>query len=368
MTERDTPAAEPRAGRAAARNRPALRQAHGPAGGDAGHSGRAHGGGDRPRRRRQVEPAVHRRRRPRAAAGPRAGAGRRHGQRRPPPAGLPAHRLHAAGAGQEPLPDPVGVREHRLLRPPVRPRPRRMPAPHRHLDRGDRARALSGAAGRQALGRHEAEARPLLRADPRSRPADPRRADHRRRSPVAPAVLAVDRGDPDRTPADERAGRHGLHGGGRRLRLAGGDGGRSGTGHRDARGAAGAHRQREPGGRLHRPAAGRTARPLPPGGDRAAARVRGRPRHRHRGAGPDQALRRLHGGRPRQLPHPARRDLRLPRLQRLRQDDDDEDADRPVAAERGGGPGCSGRRSTRATSPPAGGSATCPRPSRSTPS
>ena len=37
--------------------------------------------------------------------------------------GLPAHRLHAAGAGQEPLPDAVGVRERRLLRPPVRPRP-----------------------------------------------------------------------------------------------------------------------------------------------------------------------------------------------------------------------------------------------------
>ena len=35
--------------------------------------------------------------------------------------GLPAHRLHAAGPGQEPLPDAVGRREHRLLRPPVRP-------------------------------------------------------------------------------------------------------------------------------------------------------------------------------------------------------------------------------------------------------
>jgi ribosome-dependent ATPase len=37
---------------------------------------------------------------------------------------LPAHRLHAAGPGQEPLSHAVGVREHRLLRPPVRPRPR----------------------------------------------------------------------------------------------------------------------------------------------------------------------------------------------------------------------------------------------------
>ena len=48
---------------------------------------------------------------------------------------------------------------------------------------------VPGPAGRQALRRHEAEARAVLRADPRSRPADPRRADHRRRSAVAPAVL-----------------------------------------------------------------------------------------------------------------------------------------------------------------------------------
>jgi ribosome-dependent ATPase len=35
------------------------------------------------------------------------------------------------------------------------------------------------------------------------------------------------------------------------------------------------------------------------------------------------------------LPHPARRDLRLPRLQRLRQDHHDEDAHRPAAASEG---------------------------------
>jgi ABC-type multidrug transport system ATPase subunit len=41
-----------------------------------------------------------------------------------------------------------------------------------------------------------------------------------------------------------------------------------------------------------------------------------------------QTLRRLHGRRRRQLPHRAWRDIRLSRLQRLRQDDDDEYADR----------------------------------------
>ena len=45
-------------------------------------------------------------------------------------------------------------------------------------------------------------------------------------------------------------------------------------------------------------------------------------------------LRRLYGGRPRELHHRARRDFRLPRLERLRQDHDHEDADRPAGAER----------------------------------
>ena len=48
-------------------------------------------------------------------------------------------------------------------------------------------------------------------------------------------------------------------------------------------------------------------------------------------ARPDPAVRRLHRGRPCQLHDRARRDLRLPRLQRLRQDHDHEDADRPAA-------------------------------------
>ena len=50
---------------------------------------------------------------------------------------------------------------------------------------------VRGPAGQQALRRHAAEARAVLRPDPRSRPADPGRADDRRRSAVAAAVLAI---------------------------------------------------------------------------------------------------------------------------------------------------------------------------------
>ena len=53
-----------------------------------------------------------------------------------------------------------------------------------------------------------------------------------------------------------------------------------------------------------------------------------------RGRGADPPLRRFRRRRPCELPHRPRRDLRLPRLERLRQVDDDEDADRPAAGER----------------------------------
>ena len=49
-------------------------------------------------------------------------ARRRHGERAPPQVrASTAHRLHAARSGQESLSDPDGLREPRLLRPPVRP-------------------------------------------------------------------------------------------------------------------------------------------------------------------------------------------------------------------------------------------------------
>ncbi len=54
-----------------------------------------------------------------------------------------------------------------------------------------------------------------------------------------------------------------------------------------------------------------------------------------RGRGTDAAVRRFRRRGSRQLPHRAGRNLRLPRLQRLRQIDDDEDADRIPARDRG---------------------------------
>ena len=51
------------------------------------------------------------------------------------------------------------------------------------------------APGEETIGRHEAEARTLLRPDPQSRPVDPRRANDRRRPAVAAAILGTDRTD-----------------------------------------------------------------------------------------------------------------------------------------------------------------------------
>mmetsp|Transcript_32976 Transcript_32976/g.77339 ORF Transcript_32976/g.77339 Transcript_32976/m.77339 type:complete len:239 (+) Transcript_32976:725-1441(+) len=200
-----------------ARPEPALRPHAGAGRRDAGAAGRPHAGPDRARRGRQVQPAVADRRRTRAAGWAAGGAGRRHGLARPPRARLPAHRLHAARPGPQPLPDAVGGGEPAVLRPPVRPRRGRTAPAHRRALRQHRAAALSGAAGRQALGRHEAEAGPVLRADPRPRPADPRRAHHRRGPAVARAVLAADRPHPRAAAGHERHRRHRLHGGGRGL-------------------------------------------------------------------------------------------------------------------------------------------------------
>ena len=49
---------------------------------------------------------------------------------------------------------------------PVRPRCRRAPAAYRRSDQGDRSLSFSRTPGRQALGRHEAETRAVLRPDP----------------------------------------------------------------------------------------------------------------------------------------------------------------------------------------------------------
>ena len=74
----------------------------------------------------------------------------------------------------------------------------------------------------------------------------------------------------------------------------------------------------------------------------------------------------FHRRRSCQLPHRAGRDLRLPRLERLRQVDDDEDADRPPAGDQRVGEAVRRSRWGRTTWRRAATSATCRRPSRST--
>jgi ribosome-dependent ATPase len=75
----------------------------------------------------------------------------------------------------------------------------------------------------------------------------------------------------------------------------------------------------------------------------ASAAVRDRAAHRRRRrvgdrrGRPHPPVRRLHRGRPRQLQHRSRRDLRLPRLERLRQDHHHEDAHRAARRHRGQG-------------------------------
>jgi ABC-type nitrate/sulfonate/bicarbonate transport system ATPase subunit len=79
------------------------------------------------------------------------------------------------------------------------------------------------------------EARP---AGKLSGPSHPRRADHRRRSPLTRSVLGSHQHDPRAPPPDERDGRHSLYGRGRAFRLADGDGRRQDHRHRHAEGAA----------------------------------------------------------------------------------------------------------------------------------
>ena len=97
----------------------------------------------------------------------------------------------------------------------------------------------------------------------------------------------------------ERAGGDRLHGGGRPLRLPGGDGRRPRARHRHTGGAAVAHRGPGPGLGLHRPVAGGEAQR--PQGDRDPPAPGGRARGGHRGARPDPAVRRLRRRRSRQL-------------------------------------------------------------------
>ena len=158
-----------------------------------------------------------------------------------------------------------------------------------------------------------------------------------------------------------------LHGGGGALRLAGGDGRRPCAGDRQPARAA----RRAPAARSLEAA----FIALLPEEQRARISARRHPAAPTSGATTKSAIE-AHGLTMRfgdfvavdhvELPHRARRDLRLPGLERLRQDDDDEDADRPAAAERGRGPAVRPAGGRRRTSRPAAASATCRSPSRST--
>ena len=170
-----------RARRPAGGRGPCLRAGAGAGRCHARPAGGAHGGGDRPRRGGQVEPLLARRRGAQGPVRPHRRAGRRHLRRRAPRRCAAAHRLHAAGAGAEPLSHALRHRECRFLRPALRPGRGRARRPDCAAAGGHGAGPLRRPAGAEAVGRHEAEARALLRADPRPRPADPRRADHRRR-------------------------------------------------------------------------------------------------------------------------------------------------------------------------------------------
>ena len=163
---------------------------------------------------------------------------------------------------------------------------------------------------------------------------DPRRADHGRRSPLAPPVLGTDRFDPRATAGDERARRDRVYGGGR--------GGSTGLPPwTTARSLRRAPRRRYSPGRKRPPSKHAFIALLPPEkrSQHQEVIVRPRPESDDRtpaieAEGPHPPVRRFHRRRSRELPHRARRDLRLPRLERLRQNDNDENADGSAASHR----------------------------------
>lgn len=188
-----------------------------------GDPGQPHGRPDRSGRGRQVQPAGAAGRRTEDAGWRDPRARWRHARPPPPPGGLPAHRLHAQGLGKNLYPT-LSVFENvdffgRLFGHDKAERERRIAD---LLQSTGLAPFAERPAGKLSGGMKQARA--VLRADPRSRPADPRRADHRRRPAVAQPVLGADRPYPRGPRRHERAGRHRLHGGSRALRLAGGDG------------------------------------------------------------------------------------------------------------------------------------------------
>ena len=197
----------------------------------------------------------------------------------------PAHRLHAARPGEEPVSRAQRPRQRRFHGAAVRAVGRRAPRPRQGAAAGDGAGPVRRSSRGQAVGRDEAEGGAVRRAGPRSGPADPRRADDRRRSAVAAAVLGADRRHPRRASGHERRDLHRLHGRGATVGLDRRDGRWARAGDRHARRADAAHRHDGPGEVLHRaPARGEARRPQ--GGRDPAARRR-KVGDRDRGARPD---------------------------------------------------------------------------------
>ena len=171
---------------------------------------------------------------------------RRRHRRRPAPArGRPAHRVHAAGPGQEPLPRAQRLRQRRLHGAALRPVGRR--SARRASSELLEATGLGPFADRPAgklSGGMKQKVGPVRRAGPRSGSAHPRRADHRRRSALAAAVLDAHRRHPRRPPRHERRHLHRLHGRGAAVGLDRRDGRRARAGDGHAGGADGSARAR----------------------------------------------------------------------------------------------------------------------------
>ena len=112
---------------------------------------------------RQVDAARRHRGRETHSAGRRVGARRRFARSASTRGRSAADRLHAAGVGAQPVPNIIGIREHRLLRPPVRAWARERDARIHRLLRATGLAPLSRSARGETVGRHETETRSVLR-------------------------------------------------------------------------------------------------------------------------------------------------------------------------------------------------------------